>query len=286
VFICLNALFIFYEITQALASSLSYWLDFWNYLDWFRGLLCVCWGTLVLYEEERDFLGADLQKHVRLVLALLCLFRGFTYFRSFRLTRLFVYLTLAVVKEMYSFLIVMGYSVFSFGILISILLEHETLGISWTSAFGLTLGDFDSSSFGTLEWCVFSCAAITNIVIMLNLLVSILGDAYEKTQMSVRENDLFMMLGLVTEYESIMFWRRNAGTPTIPISCQSAQEVESTEEWAGLAVEIKAAVKEEFEKKTTVTQEELKKMEGRMANRMEGLESKLDTLVGLLSQRS
>jgi len=75
------------------------------------------------------------------------------------MTRVFVYLTLAVVKEIYSFLIVMGYSVFSFRILISILLEHKAIGESWTSAFGLSLGDFDSSSFGTLEWCVFSGAA-------------------------------------------------------------------------------------------------------------------------------
>ena len=40
---------------------------------------------------------------------------------------------------------------------------------------------------------------------MLNLLVSSLGDAYGMTQMSVRENDLYMMLELVNEYESLMF---------------------------------------------------------------------------------
>jgi len=44
------------------------------------------------------------------------------------MTRVFVYLTLAVVKEMYSFLIVMGYSVFSFRILLSIILEHKAIG--------------------------------------------------------------------------------------------------------------------------------------------------------------
>ena len=311
VFICLNAFFMIYEIAQAVTSDNSYWLEPWNYLDLSRGLLCLCWGSLMFFEEEVSFLGADLQKDVRLVLALLCFLRGFTYFRSFRMTRLFVYLTVAVVKEMYCFLIVMGYSVFSFGVLISILLEHETLGVSWTSAFSLALGDFDSRGFGALEWCVFSCAAITNVIVMLNLLVSILGDAYEKTQMSARENDLFVMLGLVTEYEFLMRWRRTAGTPTIIHSCQRVQDPVATEEWAGLAVEIKYAVKEEsenvkleFEKKTTAMQEGLRKMQGglkglesRMKGELQGgvkaleskmkeMQGKLDTLVDLLSQRS
>jgi len=44
----------------------------------------------------------------------------------------------------------------------------------------------DSSTFGLLEWAVFMCAAIINVIIMLNFLVSLLRDAYEKTQMSVR----------------------------------------------------------------------------------------------------
>ena len=43
---------------------------------------------------------------MRLILVLMCFLRGFTYFRSFR--TLFAYLTLAVVKEMYS--------VFAFGV--------------------------------------------------------------------------------------------------------------------------------------------------------------------------
>ena len=56
------------------------------------------------------------------------------------MTRLFVYMTLAVIKEMYSFLFIMAYSVFAFGVCTSVLLRHITLGESWTSAFSLILG--------------------------------------------------------------------------------------------------------------------------------------------------
>jgi len=245
IFLTINGFFILYELAQALTSSSSYWLDPWNYIDAFRGFLCMFWGVLILLDQELAFLGEDYQKNVRLVVSLLCFLRGFTYFRSFRMTRLFVYLTLAVVKEMYSFLIIMAYSVFCFGVCTSILLGHANIGVSWTTAFSLILGDFDSSTFGALEWGVFMCAALINVIIMLNLLVSILGDAYEKTQMSVRENDLYLMLGLISEYESLFCWRRNTGTPTILFSCSNAQIEESVQEWAGLTVDIKSAMKQE-----------------------------------------
>ena len=66
------------------------------------------------------------------------------------------------------------------------------------------------------------CAAIINVIIMLNFLASILGDAYEKTQMSVRENELYLILGLISEYESLLFWRRSTGTATVLFACESA----------------------------------------------------------------
>ena len=118
-------------------------------------------------------------------------------------------------------------------------------------------------------------AAITNIIITLNLLISILGNAHEKTQMSVRENDLFLMLGLVTEYESLMFWRRIDGTSTVIVSCQRAQDTESTEEWAGIVVAMEAAVKEEVgvgekgHSDTEGNEETQEEMEGRLEGKMQ-----------------
>ena len=297
VFLVINLLFMMYELAQFLASSCSYWFDPWNYVDVTRGVLCLFWGVLVLRDQEVAFLGEDYQRDLRLIMSLLCFLRGFTYFRSFRMTRLFVYMTLAVVKEMYSFLIIMAYSVFSFGICTSILVGHASIGLSWTTAFSLILGDFDSSTFGFLEWAVFMFAALINVIIMLNLLVSILGDAYGQVLMSVPENDLYMMLDLITEYESLMFWNRNAGTPTIMVSCQRSQDAVSAGSWAGQVEEVKAAIKEEVK---TVTGkvggkiEELeRKVESRIAEmkeatekKMKGIEGKLEAILELLNSRS
>jgi hypothetical protein len=192
-----------------------------------------------------------------------------------------VYAILAVVKKMYSFLIIMGYSVFSFGICISILEEHATLGVSWTSAFSLALGEFDTSAFGILEWCIFSVAALTNIIIMLNLLVSILGDAFEETQMSAGENDLFQMLELVREYESMMFWRRNAGTPTILISCQRVNNTEVSGEWTGLTSQLSGKIEEEREIMSKVFETKLQTLEGTLKTGLKTVETKLQNYEAL-----
>jgi hypothetical protein len=192
-----------------------------------------------------------------------------------------VYATLAVVKKMYSFLIIMGYSVFSFGICISILEDHNTIGVSWTSAFSLALGDFDTSAFGILEWCIFSGAALINIIIMLNLLVSILGDAFEETQMSAGENDLFQMLELVREYESMMFWRRNAGTPTILISCQRVNNTEVSGEWTGLTSQLSGKIEEEREIMSKVFETKLQTLEGTLKTGLKTVETKLQNYEAL-----
>ena len=304
IFLTINGFLMLYELAQALVSNNSYWLDPWNYIDAIRGSLCMFWGVLILLDQELACLGEDYQRDLRLVVSLMCFLRGFAYFRSFRMTRLFVYMTLAVVKEMYSFLVIMGYSVFSFGVCTSILLGHTAIGISWTSAFSLVLGDFeDSSTFGALEWGVIMCAVLINVIIMLNLLVSILGDAYEKTQISVRENDLYLMLGLISKYESLLFRRRDTGTPTVMFACASANIEESTQDWAGLAVDIKVAMKQEnaeikkdlkelgskSDQENADTKKELKELQSKVdailaqESTLKELGSKIDAILARLS---
>jgi LPS O-antigen subunit length determinant protein (WzzB/FepE family) len=115
--------------------------------------------------------------------------------------------------------------------------------------------------------------------------------------MSVRENDLAMMLDLITEYESLMFWMRTAGSPTIMISCERAQDAESAGEWAGQVSEIKTTVKKgmvsvtdkvehRIEKLEKKVESQMNKMKESTDKRMKGIEGKLEAIIGLLNSRS
>ena len=293
VFLAINVFLMLYEVAQMLASSCSYWFDLWNYVDMFRGLLCLFWGVLVLTGGEDTMFGEEYKRMVRMILALLCFLRGFTYFRGFKMTRVFVYMTMAVVQEMYSFLIIIAYSVFTFGVCLSILLRDHSLSSSVTQGFLLVLGDFDASPFGLVEWIIFAGAVLVNIIIMMNLLISILGDAYEMTQMSVRENDCYMMLDLVAEYESLMVWCRNAGSPTVMVYCQNSVEAGASDDWAGKIVELKESITSEISTAQTVIKEQItalksdleKKIEIQAAE-MKKIGEKLETLIALQSSGS
>jgi hypothetical protein len=187
IFVMLNILLMLYELGQMLIDGWTYWFDPWNWVDCIRGVACIVWAVLHLEGWE---LAESEESFLRLLVALLCFLRGFTYFKSFRMTRLFVFMTISVVKDIYSFLIILAYSVFAYGICFSALQPNFSVSSSWVSAFILLLGSFESNEFTGWQWGVFTGAAIINVIIMMNLLISILGDAYEKAQLTLQENNL------------------------------------------------------------------------------------------------
>ena len=68
---------------------------------------------------------------------------------------------------------------------------------------------------------------------MLNLLISILGDSYERVQSSLVESDYSQMLDVIIELEKMMVWNRNKGTPVYLHECDCPTSEYSQEEWEG-----------------------------------------------------
>ena len=121
--------------------------------------------------------------------------------------------------------------------------------------------------------------------------------------MSVRENDLYMQLTLLTEYESLMFWQREAGRRQTMVSCELDEVTEVSEEWAGMVLEMKTALKENaaglserldhLETKAKEDMSERKqeiKMLGKdvkgVKDQLAAVDAKLEAVLGLLSSRS
>ena len=237
IFVVLNAFLLLYEGTQSLVNGYEYWQDPWNYLDWVRSTLCLLW---VYY-----FKG---YQYIELCVVCMCFLRGFTYFRTFKMTRMYVRLTLEVVKEMYSFLVVFAYAIIAFGMMYAVLVPlqvHSAFG-AWMTAYELLMGSYTTEGYQSLQWLCFTFASLVNVIIMLNLLISILGDAYEHTHTYAKENDTLEMLRIVIEYESMLFWRRSAGQQMIPTLCRVAGGQGASEEWEGKINQITKRIKEEL----------------------------------------
>ena len=51
--------------------------------------------------------------------------------------------------------------------------------------------------------------SVINIIVLLNLLISLIGDIYDKVQENQMPNDALERLDMMRELEYMMFWNRN-----------------------------------------------------------------------------
>lgn len=86
------------------------------------------------------------------------------------------------------------------------------------------MGNFDNSGYTELQYLSFTLASLINVVLMLNLLISILGDSFESFQKSAQALDFKEMLDVVIEFESLMFWKRKSGKRTYLQMCDLYQQ--------------------------------------------------------------
>lgn len=260
-FLCLNAIFLLYEVIQMISGGfLEYWKDPWNYVDVVRIVFSV-------------WFGVSRNKDLNLAVVALCFFRGFTFFRTFKLTRMFVRLTLDVVQEMYSFLIILAYSTLSFGMIYAVLFNVSSPVEAWTMGYMILMGDYTTEGFGFIQWLCFTAVTLVNIIIMLNLLISILGDAYGKAQECALVNDTLGQLYLILEYESLMFWQRKVKSLTVLHICQCEELQEEDEERSYLDSQFDKVLKRmdcQFERVTG----QIARLEGRLDTLEDGLKVK------------
>jgi prefoldin subunit 5 len=101
------------------------------------------------------------------------------------------------------FVIIFCYTTLGFGFFLFITDSKRNYNLVWLEAFGLNFGnadlgsEFDSDTW--LNYIVFFVATIVNVVLMLNLLISILGDSYDRFQMNQVQFDYEERAELILE---------------------------------------------------------------------------------------
>lgn len=72
-------------------------------------------------------------------------------------------------------------------------------------SYNLIMGSFDSDGFGTVEYSVLTLGLIINPIIMMTILISIIGDEYERVQADSLSSDIRELIDLEIEVENLMF---------------------------------------------------------------------------------
>ena len=166
----------------------QYFTKFWNLLDLTSFLLTILYCVNFMFfdkdseVEAQTFLSlnADIRKIIYILILCVVWVRGISFLRIFEKTRYLIHLIIEVVKDMGAFLLIMIYSDFLFASLYFALSSDLTWVLQLETVFLLQLGDFNVEDYSITEMSVFVFASIINLILMLNLLISIIADTFDR----------------------------------------------------------------------------------------------------------
>jgi hypothetical protein len=229
-----NAVLLTFELYQLLISHMHYFANIWNCLDLVRLGLFIVFASLNHSSSE-----------LLMVLTLLSWAKGIVHFRIFESTRYMVSLILMVFKDIFAFLTLLFYFMLTFTF--AMLALHFPCGTDLTimleKIYLLTFGEFfiheDNDS---MLWLCFVVASVVNFLIMVNLLISIIGDTYDKLQAYKEVADRKEMAEVVLDIELLMVWNRKSNERKFIHIVEPDCRKKDVEQWQGRVRELQLKI--------------------------------------------
>ena len=224
-----------YEIFQIINSRLDYFFELWNWLDIIVLISDMAWAILILYENDKK----ELISSISLVVVLFSFIRGISCFRIFDGTRYYIQLIVKSLSDVKYFIIIYFYTTLTFAVMF--LASGYTGGevakpsflFFFKSSYDENIGGLDSDTENLLFYIAFMAASIINVTIMLNLLISILGDTFDNFQVNSVEVDTEEKLQGILEIEASFELFRPKGNQSYVHMCLQVEYDEGGEEWQG-----------------------------------------------------
>ena len=288
-FISINAVLVLYEISQVLVYRMQYLKEAWNIVDMIRTGLCTLFLYYYFENKENSLENLDFSNTFTQVTWFMIVFnfcRGLTGFRAFDQTRFYLRLIFRAVTDTFAFLIIFFYSTLGFGVLYSVSTvinnRESEFYLLWKQPFELSMGNFSNDGDSVCEYAYFMFASVLNVIIMLNLLISLLGDSFEKFQLEATQVDRMEMIEAIIELEKMMFWRRDNNDMKHLQLCTYSGSQLSQFDWQGKIIKLEAKIEEssakviEFLKKQGEAKEKKQQRKEKMfASQFKALQAKI-----------
>lgn len=113
-----------------------------------------------------------------------------------------------VFKDMLPFLILLGYTIIAFTLIyvsIDQSVDKNDFKEGLKVSFLIILNSYDAVDFSSLEWGIFVLASLIQPIIMLNVLISIMGDTFDRVQEGFEVADNLELTEMILEVETLMF---------------------------------------------------------------------------------
>ncbi|OMJ79063.1 hypothetical protein SteCoe_21010 [Stentor coeruleus] len=243
IFGILNTIMLIKEEVQLIESPKKYIRDFWNIMDVARIILSY---VLIIYQQNENE-SVILEQ----ILTILYWARAVTYFRIFDKTRYLIRMIIETFSDIVPFLLIFFTATFTFSLLFFITNQSDNLALTFVYTYKLNFNDFSgflsddwsTQNFNTMFWVIFFISSILNSIVLLNMLIAIMSDTYDRVQEDQVVADCKEMAGLIMQAEGMIFWRRKISKKGYLQRCDYVRHLTSeTTEWMGKIRAIKKSI--------------------------------------------
>ncbi|CDW78608.1 wd-40 repeat protein [Stylonychia lemnae] len=235
-----------------------YTCKMWNYFDIFPKFLVII-SIILKFFDDVGALTVQSEINVLNSFASFSLWINLLYFcRIFRRTGHLIQMIIEVVKDMKYFLGIVFLTLMSFSGAFFILSKNNDDTKEFITSFfesnafvyRLILGDFDTTNFGekyvVIVWMFFMLATLFLIIIMLNLLIAIISDTFERVQGQAKQRMykefaqlIIENIHLLSEEEKTAYDQKGQ---YLYIASLEIDENSSSDIWEGKISEIKKLI--------------------------------------------
>lgn len=247
----------------------------WNSVDVLRYAISVIWIIqFKLLEAKSSKTDSEVlpDKFLTWVFVFFSLSKALHGFKAFDLTRFYIRLIFRCIIEVIPFLVIFAFFTFAYGLLNVVNKSEASFQIIWVGPFDQSVGGFEHDESGSnIEYFMFLLGTLLIVIIMLNLLISILGDTFGRFLVEAKQIDYKVMIETVYEVEVLLFWRKNQTSVKYLACCDKI--VPDGEE-----------AETEWQKKLGSLEESLQETKLEVSNQNFILNSKLDEILTVLKK--
>lgn len=283
----LNLIMLAKECVQVFESPRKYVKDFWNYIDSMR-IICTYVYLVYAWSSTNSI-------PLNQILTILYWIRAVTYFRIFDKTRYLIRMIIETFTDIIPFLLIFFTATFTFALLFYITTGSASFAETFIFAYQLNFNEFSGFLDGyfysksVIFWCIFFISSIMNPIILLNLLIAIMSDTYDRVQEDQVVADCKEMAGLIMQAEGMLFWRRKLSKQGYLQRCDYTKNLlTDSQEWMGKIRAIKKSISR-LQVKVRNNDRKLEKMQSRVVfkiREMKGINEQISKRIGELEGSS
>jgi hypothetical protein len=186
-------------LVQISGDFFDYWKDIWNYFDFIPPIFIITMVFMDQYQIRMNLNETPTQIAIQAIATLMIWLKFLYFLRIFEATSSLIRMIMQVIYDIRYFLMVLLLTIIAFGDSFKTIsngndkagrfVDKGFFG-SFFFVYNMSLGDFDTGKFGDIQvglvWFLFFFCTMFNMIIMLNLLISIISESYTKISENIK----------------------------------------------------------------------------------------------------